>query len=351
MTMDELIIGSHRVGRGHRCYFIAEVGVNHNGSLDLARQLVDAAVEAGANAVKFQAFDPEKLVTSDAPQAEYQSRNMGTKKSQKEMLDSLALTAGQFLDLRDYCRGRKIDFLCTPFDDENARLIVDLGCNAIKIGSGDLSNHLFLVRLARLGLPLILSTGMSDDNEVRDAVAAIRSEGNAGLILLQCVSNYPAPPESMNLRAMRSMEDAFHLPTGLSDHTLDDVVALAAVALGAAVIEKHLTLDRNMPGPDHAASLEPGEFKAMIQRARVVEAALGNGLKRPAAGEDHVAKVARRSLAAAMDIPVGTEMAEEHLTALRPAGGIPPSDWRNLVGRRTLVFIPKGVQFQEGMLS
>jgi N-acetylneuraminate synthase len=349
--MNDLIIGSHRVGRGQPCYFIAEIGVNHNGSMDLACQLVDAAVEAGANAVKFQAFDSDKLVTNDAPQAEYQSRNMGAKKSQKEMLDSLALSPEEFRDLKDYCKIRKIDFLCTPFDEENARLIVDLGCNAIKIGSGDLSNHLFLVRLARLGLPLILSTGMSNENEVREAVAAIRSSGNAGLILLQCVSNYPASPETMNLRAMQSMEDAFHLPAGLSDHTLDDVVALAAVALGASVIEKHLTLDRNMQGPDHAASLEPSEFATMIQKARIVEAALGSGRKIPVSGEDRVAMVARRSLAAAVDIPPDTEIAEEHLTALRPAGGIPPSDWRNLVGRRVRVFIPKGVQFQEGMLS
>ena len=351
MRIDELIIGSRRVGLGQPCYFIAEAGVNHNGSLELARQLVDAAVEAGADAVKFQAFDAEKLVTSDAPQAEYQSRNMGAKKSQKEMLDSLALSAGQFRDLRDYCKERKIDFLCTPFDEENARLIVDLGCNAIKIGSGDLSNHLFLVRLARLGLPLILSTGMSDENEVRDAVAAIRSAGNAGLILLQCVSNYPASPETMNLRAMQRMEDSFHLPTGLSDHTLDDVIALAAVALGASVLEKHLTLNRNMPGPDHAASLEPSEFGAMIKKAKIVEAALGNGFKMPAPGEEQVAMVARRSLAAAVDIPADTEIAVDHLTALRPAGGIPPSEWRKLLGRRTLTFIPKGVQFQQGMLS
>ena len=351
MTMNELIIGTRRVGAGQPCYFIAEAGVNHNGSMELAYQLIDAAVEARADAVKFQAFDPAKLVTRDAPQAEYQTRNIGAKGSQQEMLAPLALSAAQFRDLRDYCQNKNIDFLCTPFDEENARMIVELGCPVIKVGSGDLSNHLFLVRLARLGLPLILSTGMADESEVRDALAAVRSEGNPGLILLHCVSNYPAAPEMMNLRAMRSMGEKFDLPIGLSDHTLDDVVPLAAVALGAAVVEKHLTLDRMMAGPDHAASLEPKEFGAMIRKARIVEAALGDGLKRPTEGEDRVASVARRSLAAAVDLPSGMEITEEHLSALRPEGGLPPSAWRSLIGRRTKVFVSKGVQFQEGMLS
>lgn len=351
MTMTELTIGDRRVGTGHPCYFIAEAGVNHNGSIELAYQLIDAAVEAGADAVKFQAFDPSKLVTQDAPQAEYQTRNLGVKGSQQEMLAPLALSPAIFRDLRDYCQKMRIDFLCTPFDEENARMIVDLGCPVIKVGSGDLSNHLFLIRLVRLGVPLILSTGMADESEVRDALAAVRSEGSPDVILLHCVSNYPAAPEMMNLRAMSSMGEAFGLPIGLSDHTLDDVVPLAAVALGASVVEKHLTLDRRMVGPDHAASLEPKEFRIMIRKARIVEAALGDGIKRPTLGEDRVASVARRSLAAALDLCQGTVLTEEHLTSLRPAGGVPPSAWKSLIGKRTKIFISKGVQFQEGMLS
>ena len=219
------------------------------------------------------------------------------------------------------------------------------------MGSGDLSNHLFLARLARLGLPLILSTGMADDAEVRAAVAAVREEGNVGLILLQCVSDYPAPPESINLRAMSVLEREFGVPVGLSDHTLDDTVPLAAVALGACMVEKHLTLDRTLPGPDHAASFEPEEFRAMIAKARVVEAALGDGAKRPTEGEKKVAAVARRSLAAAAEIPPGTKIGEEHLTALRPAGGLPPSMWKQLLGKRACVLIPEGTQFREGMLE
>jgi len=345
------VIGTRKLGDGEPCFFIAEAGVNHNGDVQLARDLIDAAVGAGADAVKFQAFDPSKLVTEDAPQADYQTRNTRSGGSQKDMLTPLALSQEQFRGLKLHCDARGIAFLCTPFDEENALFVAELGCQAIKVGSGDLTNHLFLSRLARLGLPLLLSTGMADAGEVSDAVEAVRDTGNHSLALLHCVSNYPASPETVNLRAMQGMAQTFQVEVGLSDHTLGDEVALAAVALGACAIEKHLTLDRTLPGPDHAASLEPREFAEMVRKARIVESALGDGVKRPAHGEDRVAFVARRSLAAAMDLVPGTELAAEHLTALRPAGGIPPGAWKTLLGKRTNSFIRKGVPFREDMLS
>lgn len=346
-----IYLGERKVGYGEPCFFIAEAGVNHNGDPQLARKLIDAAVSAGADAVKFQAFNPSELVTENAPQADYQSRNLGSRTSQKEMLAPLAFSSDQFFALKRYCDEQRMAFLCTPFDDDNARLVVDLGCPAIKVGSGDLTNHLFLARVARFGLPVLLSTGMGNESDVRDALEVIREEGGGGSVLLHCVSNYPATVESMNLRAMQSMADDFDVIIGLSDHTLGDTVALAAVALGACIIEKHLTLDRTMAGPDHAASMEPLEFAEMVRKARIIESALGDGVKRPVAGEEQVATVARRSLAAARDLESGIVLREEDLTALRPEGGIAPSAWKTLIGKRTRLFISKGTQFREDMYS
>ena len=350
-TARPITVGTRKIGSGEPCFFIAEAGVNHNGDERLARALVDAAADAGADAVKFQAFDPDHLVTDEALKADYQMRNTGSGGSQKAMLAPLALSQEQFRGLKLHCEKRGIVFLCTPFDDGNARFVADIGCPAIKVGSGDLTNHLFLCRLARLGLPLLLSTGMADAAEVRAAVEAVREAGNDALVLLHCVSNYPATPAMMNLRVMGQLAREFGVGAGLSDHTLGDEVALAAVALGACVIEKHLTLDRALPGPDHAASMEPRAFAEMVRKARSVESALGDAIKRPTREESRVAAVARRSLAASRDIEPGTILSEDHLIALRPAGGIQPCNWKSLVGKRAAGRIPKGTHFQEEMFS
>lgn len=344
-------IAQRPIGEGHPCYFIAEIGVNHNGKLDLALDLVSQAHQGGADAVKFQAFDPDALVTETAPQADYQARNLGVRQSQREMLAALALSAAQFAAIKVHCDQLGITFLCTPFDDESATLLHQLGCPAIKVSSGDLNNHLFLARLAALQLPIILSTGMASLDEVAAALRELDLAGAHDTILLHCVSQYPAPPECMNLRAMQTLRETFKIPTGLSDHTLGDEVSLAAVALGACMIEKHFTADRSMPGPDHAASMEPSEFAALVRRARAVESALGSGTKIPAAIEKDVANVARRSLAARRDLPAGTVLTAEDLTALRPSGGISPSEWRTVIGRRLLADLPRGIPFRQDLLQ
>lgn len=344
-------IGDRIIDASSPCYFIAEAGVNHNGQIDLALQLVDAAKEAGADAVKFQAFDPDLLVATDAPQAEYQASNLGFKQTQHEMLVGLALSRDQFQQIAAYCAQRKIAFLCTPFDDSSADLVVELGCPAVKVGSGDLTNFLLLRKLARFGLPLIISTGMADMDEVRAAINTVVAADVSDLLLLHCVSDYPAAPELMNLRAMKTMEDALGFPVGLSDHTMGYEVTLAAVALGARLVEKHLTLDRSMVGPDHAASLEPYEFKEMIAGARNIEKAMGTGVKSPSYQESAVATVARRSLAASQSIPAGTIIEEKHLTALRPATGIPADQWALLIGKRVSRDVKKHEFFDHATLG
>jgi len=267
------------------------------------------------------------------------------------MLVALALSRDQFHQIAAYCGKRGIAFLCTPFDNSSADLVVELGCPAIKVGSGDLTNYLLLRKLARFGLPLIVSTGMADLQEVRMAVDALVETGASDLLLLHCVSNYPAAPEVMNLRAMKTMADSFSFPIGLSDHTMGASVTLAAVALGACLIEKHLTLDRSLAGPDHAASLEPAEFKKMVESARDIEKAMGTGVKLPSGGEGTVAAVVRRSLAASANIPAGTMIAEEHLTALRPATGIPAEQWKTLIGKRIRQDISKHEFFDLSMIG
>lgn len=328
-------ISGHLIGPGCPCFIIAEAGVNHNGDLALARWLVDVAAEAGADAVKFQTFRAERLVSPTAPKAEYQRQTTDADESQLEMLRRLELSPAAHRELAAYCQQRGLIFLSTPFDEESADLLDGLGVPAFKIGSGEITNHPFLEYVARKGKPLILSTGMSYLSEVDEAVWVIRHAGCEQLVLLHCVSSYPARPADANLRAMQTMAAAFGVPVGYSDHTPGLEVALAAVALGACVIEKHFTLDRNLPGPDHRASLEPHELRALIAGIRTVEQALGDGIKRPVPAEADTRAVARRSLAARVDIPAGTVVQPAMLTALRPSSGIHPSLLKHVVGRRT----------------
>jgi N,N'-diacetyllegionaminate synthase len=333
MALHPISISGREVGPGRPCFIIAEAGVNHNGSLEAARQLIDVAVAAGADAVKFQTFKAERLATPDAPKAEYQLRNTGAAESQFEMLQRLELSEEAHLDLLNYCAERAILFMSTPFDEGSADFLDELGVAVFKLPSGEITNLPFVEHVARKGKPLIVSTGMAYLGEVETAVRSIVEAGNRDFILLHCVSNYPADSTDANLRAMQTMQATFNVPVGYSDHTLGIEVALAAVALGACVIEKHFTLSRDLPGPDHRASLEPDELAAMVRGIRKVEASLGHGRKEPAASEAEIAAVARRSLVAACDIDAGTELTKELIAIRRPGTGLPAAMLSEVVGR------------------
>lgn len=339
---------------------IAEAGVNHNGDAGLAFGLVEAAARAGADVVKFQTFQAAKLVTPSAPKADYQRRATGTSESQYAMLSALELPASLHHELLAQAHRYGLRFLSTAFDEPSLRLLVDeLGLTLLKVSSGELTNAPFLLAHARTGAELLVSTGMATLGEVESALgviafgrvagareqpgpAAFRAayasrEGQAalrrGVTLLHCTSHYPATPASVNLRAMDTMAEAFHLPVGYSDHTLGIEVALAAVARGARVIEKHFTLDRKLPGPDHAASLEPDELAAMVSGIRVVSAALGDGIKRPQPEERSTADVARKSLVAAVAIRAGEPFTPENIAIMRPGTGMSPDRYWDLLRR------------------
>jgi N,N'-diacetyllegionaminate synthase len=339
---ESIEIAGHRLERGEPCFIIAEAGVNHNGSFALAIELAEAAARAGADAVKFQTFIAESVVAAGAPKAEYQKETTSPGESQLEMVKRLELSFAEFAGIKAHCDGIGIVFLSTPFDFESVDLLTSLDVPAFKVSSGDLTNHPLLEYVARQNKPVILSTGMSNLSEVEEAAGVIRSTGNKQLVILHCVTNYPAEPDDVNLRAMHTMAEALRVPIGYSDHTAGGEVALAAVALGACIIEKHFTLDRNLPGPDHRASLEPEELGVLIRGIRKVEAALGDGRKLPAASELDTANVARRSLIAAGNIPAGTIIAREMIAVKRPGTGLPPAMLNVIVGRTALVDIGAG---------
>lgn len=322
-------------------FIIAEAGVNHNGREDLALQLVDAAAAAGADAVKFQTFSADKLVRKGAATAEYQQRQTGVT-DQHAMLKALELSVDAHRRLADRCAARGVEFMSTPFDEEAADQLAGLGMRRFKIPSGEITNEPFLAYLAAFGCPLILSTGMADMDEIRRAVAVIETARAAAghgaltaadLTILHCTSNYPADAGDVNLRAMTTIAAETGLPVGYSDHTLGTAVAPAAVAIGAVVIEKHFTLDRNMPGPDHAASLTPDELATMVRDIRLIETALGSPEKRPTASELPVRALVRRSLTAIRPIRAGAVIQQGDLAALRPGDGIPPGELGAVVGR------------------
>ena len=321
---------------------IAEAGVNHNGSIDLAHQLIDMAAEAGADAVKFQTFNALSLVSPEAPKAEYQIRNTDSAESQLQMIRRLELSPDMHRDLVAYCRDRQILFMSSPFDLESAELLAELDVPAFKIPSGEITNFPLLQHVAHQGKPLIVSTGMAYLSEVEAAVRVIQKAGNWQYVLLHCVSNYPAEPADVNLKAMDTMNAAFGAPVGYSDHTMGTEIPIAAVALGASVIEKHLTMDRSLPGPDHGASLQPKEFAAMVEGIRRVESAIGHGRKEPANSEANTASVARKSLVAAKNIPAGTILTEGLVAIKRPGTGLAPVMLPYLVGRKARTVIPEG---------
>jgi N-acetylneuraminate synthase/N,N'-diacetyllegionaminate synthase len=334
-------IGNKVIGENHPCFIIAEAGVNHNGDIKLAKKLVDIAVEAGADAVKFQTFHAEALVTATAEKAAYQQETTGSG-TQFEMLKKLELGEDNFKELAQYAKNRNIIFLSTPFDTGSVDLLARLGVPAFKIPSGEINNFALLKYIARRQKPIILSTGMSTLNEVAEAVKFLKKEGATDIVLLHCVTSYPARVEDTNLKAMETMRRRFKLPVGLSDHTTGIYVPIAAVALGACVIEKHFTIDRNMSGPDHRASLEPAELKEMVQAIRDVTKALGDGLKRPAGAEEAIKKIARRSLVAKVDIPAGTVITGDMLEVKRPGTGIEPKHIDTVIGKKTTEMIKAG---------
>ena len=304
---------------------IAEAGVNHNGDLGRARDMVAAAAEAGADYIKFQGFRADEIVVADASTAAYQAANTGVQ-NQHQLLRSLEISLDEMALLAQECRTRGIRFLCTPFDVSMTAELVGMGMDRIKVASGELTNIPALSRFARFGLPVILSTGMAMIDEVDTAVVALRDGGAGDITLLHCTSLYPAPPESLNLRAMVTLAERFGLPVGYSDHSLDDYAAVAATALGATVIEKHFTLDRSLPGPDHRASLEPGELASMIARLEKTAAALGDGDKRPTPGEMETARLVRRSWHASRSLSAGVRLGETDVMLSRPGDGLAPAD-------------------------
>jgi N,N'-diacetyllegionaminate synthase len=304
--------------------FIAEAGVNHNGELSRALEMVSVAAEAGADYVKFQAFSTDALVARDARTASYQQTNTG-ESNQDALLRDLELSLDDFATLAAACRAAKVGFMASVFDLAQLDALIELGMDRLKIASGEMTNTPALVRFAERGLPVILSTGMATLAEVDDAVAVLRQHGCDDITILHCTSLYPAPPESLNLAAIATMKQHFGLPVGYSDHSLGDHVAIAAVALGATMIEKHFTLDRTLPGPDHRASLEPDELGALIARLHDVEMSLGDGTKQPVPDEIETARLVRRSWHMRHALPAGSVLGEKDVVLKRPADGLPPS--------------------------
>lgn len=343
-------------------FIIAEAGVNHNGSLDRALELVQIAADAGADAIKFQTFKADRIASAAAPKADYQSRNTGDDGSQIAMLKALELSDEQHRVLAAASVKAGIEFMSTPFDEESATFLVeDIDVKRLKVGSGELTNAPLLLHLARTGKPIILSTGMATLDEVATALSVLAFgytdgdtakpskqsfgaafDSDAGqsalkdnVILLHCTSDYPASPETINLRAMEALTERFGLPVGFSDHSAGLYISAAAVALGAVVIEKHFTVDRSLPGPDHQASLEPADLALMVQAIRAVELSLGSGVKEPVTAERNTAAVARKSLVALCDIAEGAEFTVQNLGVKRPGTGVSPSDFWHYLGEKS----------------
>lgn len=341
----------YRITEPDRSFIIAEAGVNHNGDLNLARSLVDAAVSSGADAVKFQTFRADRLASPAAPKAEYQRANTDSEETQLEMLRRLELSEDDHIKIIEHCKLRQILFLSTPFDEISVNLLEGFDVALFKIPSGEITNLPFLEHVAAKGKPIILSTGMATLGEVEKAVLTIESTGNRRLALLHCVSRYPADYEESNLRAMKTLETAFGLPVGFSDHTPGIQVPTAAAALGAQIIEKHFTLDRSLPGPDHKASVTPQELEQLVQSVRIVESALGDGRKQPSANEADIAAIARKSLVAGQDITAGTVLTDDMLKLRRPGTGMSPEMKTIVVGMRAATHISAGTLFSWDLIQ
>lgn len=361
--MDNLIrLGTRSIGPGKPAFIIAEAGVNHNGELGMAKRLVDEAVAAGADAVKFQTFIAEDIVTKDVQKVAYQKELTDANETQRQMLKRLELSRNAHVQLKKHCDEKGILFCSTPHSStKDVDLLEQVGVPFYKIGSGDLTNLPFLEYVAKTGKPMIISTGMADLNEVQEAVQAIRKAGNDKIVVLQCTTNYPARPEQVNLKAMLTIQKSCNTLAGYSDHTTGIEASILAVALGAAVIEKHFTLGKNLPGPDHKASLEPEDLRKLVRAIRMAEngkyapdevllatsklvgyplttnarVLFGSGVKEPFISELEIAKAVRKSIVAAADIPVGTVIQKQHLAIKRPGTGLVPKEYWRLLGMVT----------------
>lgn len=315
---------------------IAEAGVNHNGKLDLAYKLCDAAKEAGVDIIKFQTWNTDLVITKNTRMAEYQAENLSSSESQYEMLKKLELSYAHFRLVKEYCDNIGIRFLSTADERESLDFLIDLGIDLVKLGSGEITNIPYLRYVGGLHLPVILSTGMSNLAQVANAYDTLVRAGAKDISILHCTTNYPCPMDEVNLKAMCTLRDAFKCPVGYSDHTMGTEVPVAAVALGAEIIEKHFTLDRAMEGPDHKASLEPAELKLMVQQIRNIEAALGDGIKRPNKSEVENAKVVLKSILAKRPIKKGELLTPDNLVVKRASSGISATHWDVVVGTKAL---------------
>jgi N,N'-diacetyllegionaminate synthase len=332
--METLTIGDKTIGKGHPVFIIAEAGVNHNGRLELAKKLVDAAKASGADAVKFQNFKPEEVVTAKTGMAKYQERNTGKSQSQLEMIRGFALSSEDFEEIAAHSRKKDIIFMSTPHGGfQSVDLLQRLQVPALKFGSGDLTNLPVLAYAAKLQIPMIISTGMASMSEIEEAVAIIREQKNNQIVVLQCTTDYPTAPEEVNLRAMQSIEHATKTLVGLSDHTKGYHASAIAVALGARVLEKHLTLDKGMEGPDHKASLDQEEFTEFVKVVREAEAMLGSDEKKPSSSEMQYMPIVRKSVVARVDIREGEKLSEENLAIKRPGTGLHPRNYFTLLGK------------------
>lgn len=319
-----------------KIFIIAEAGDNHNGSLELAFQLVDKAAEAGADCVKFQTFVTEEVISKRAEKAEYQKESTGTDESQYEMVKKLELTFDNFRQLQQYAKEKGLMFLSTPFDIPSVDFLESIDVPYFKIPSGEITNLPYLIRIAQTGRDIILSTGMAEMDEIETAVTILKKHGAGGISLLHCNTEYPTPMEDVNLRAMLTLKEKFGVRVGYSDHTKGIEVPIAAAALGAEIIEKHFTLNHNMEGPDHKASLEPDELKAMVRGIRNIEKALGSGIKTASGSEKKNLDIARKSIVARKRIVKGEMFTEENLAVKRPGSGISPMKWYEVIGMKAV---------------
>lgn len=336
--MKKIKIQNRFIGEDERVFVIGEAGVNHNGDINLAKKLIDAAKDAGCDSVKFQTFKAEGVVTENAERAGYQVKNIGGDETQQDMLKKYELNYHDFIELKDYCDEKRIIFLSTPHSEDAIDFLENL-VPAYKFGSGDLTNIPALEYTAKKGKPMIIGTGMATIDEVKEALNVIYAQGNKEVIMLHCTTNYPCSLEEVNLRAMQTMREELDCLVGYSDHTNGIIVPVMAVAMGACVIEKHFTLDKNLPGPDHKASLEPDELKEMLNAIRDAEKALGSEIKGPAESEKEIMKVARKSIVAKVDIQKGTAITKGMLSIKRPGNGLEPKYINKIIGKKAKVDI------------
>lgn len=350
-SMQNVTLGKKIVGSDSPCYIIAEAGINHNGEIRLAKKLVKASAKAGADAVKFQTFSTASIASKNARKAPYQKKTSNAAETQYEMLKRLELSRDAFCTLADYAAGCGIEFLSSPFDLESADFLDSIGIAAFKIPSGELTNMPLLEKIGGFKKPVILSTGMASMNEIREGIDTLKRSGANDIILLHCVTGYPVPLESVNLRMIQTLGREFGLLIGFSDHTTGITAAPLARALGACIIEKHFTLDRHLPGPDHQASLEPGELSELITQVRLAEAAMGDGRKHIGKNEAAIRRVARKSLVAATDISRGSWISREMIGIKRPGTGIEPKNMGKVVGKQARKRIRKDTVLSWDMLQ